>query len=95
MGDGWNKQYAPKTEEFAKGSEIEKYKDGKLLPSGSNIVADKILYPHMHQPKSKAGKGISNECLGEALKKMIRQYQNGRPVRKMVPAPSATRKEYS
>ena len=26
---------------------------------------------------------------------MIRQYQNGRPVRKIVPAPSATRKEYS
>ena len=95
-GVGWNKLFAPDTEEYSKDGSIWKFRNGTLLAAGSTETLDKTLWPSFHQAWSKDKNDYSNEHLMSSLKTLIReQVQGGMPVRMTVPPPFSAKREIS
>lgn len=88
--------HSPDSEEFSDDGTIQRIKNDKCMNAKSKGIPDTIVWPNVQQAMSTDEQKYSNDYLGLQLMKLIReQVIEGRPIRKMVPPPSATKREVS
>ena len=95
-GAGWNKLFAPDTDEYSKDGSIQKFRNGTLLAAGSTETPKKTLWQSFHQVWSKDKNDYLNEHQMSSMKTLIReQVRGGGAVRMTVPPPFSIKSEKS